>query len=99
MLTSADTLVAHLGAGVSSPDGTVGKLLRDDQLYNRLVSAVAGVDSLVGTMQRGEGTMAKLFTEEEMYTQLLQAVTSLNAVLADVRRDPRRYTKGFISIF
>lgn len=99
MLISADTLVAQLGAGVSSPDGTVGKLLRDDELYNRLVSAVSGVDSLVTTLQRGEGTMSKLFTEDEMYTQLLQAVTSLNAVLVDVRRDPRRYTKGLISIF
>jgi phospholipid/cholesterol/gamma-HCH transport system substrate-binding protein len=99
MLSSADSVVAQLGVGVSSPDGTLGKLMRDDQLYNKLVSAVTGVDSLVGTMQRGDGTMKKLFTEDEMYTQLLQAVTSLNSVLVDVRRDPRRYTKGFISIF
>lgn len=99
MLSSADSVVAQLGVGVSNPDGTLGKLMRDDQLYNKLVSAVTGVDSLVGTMQRGEGTMKKLFTEDEMYTQLLQAVTSLNSVLVDVRRDPRRYTKGFISIF
>jgi phospholipid/cholesterol/gamma-HCH transport system substrate-binding protein len=99
MLTSADTVVTQLGAGVNSPNGTLGKLMRDDQLYNRLVSAVTGVDSLVGTMQRGNGTMSKLFTEDEMYTQLLQAVTNLNTVLIDVRRDPRRYTKGFISVF
>ena len=99
MLVSADTLVAQLGAGVNSENGTFGKLLRDDQLYNRLVSAVSGVDSLVGVMQRGEGPMAKLFTDDQMYTQLLQAVTSLNTVLTDVRRDPRRYTKGLISIF
>jgi phospholipid/cholesterol/gamma-HCH transport system substrate-binding protein len=99
MLSSADTVVTQLGAGVHSPNGTLGKLMRDDQLYNRLLSAVTGVDSLVGTMQRGNGTMSKLFTEDEMYTQLLQAVTNLNTVLVDVRRDPRRYTKGFISVF
>jgi phospholipid/cholesterol/gamma-HCH transport system substrate-binding protein len=99
MLSSADTVVTQLGAGVNSPNGTLGKLMRDDQLYNRLLSAVTGVDSLVGTMQRGNGTMSKLFTEDEMYTQLLQAVTNLNTVLVDVRRDPRRYTKGFISVF
>ncbi len=99
MLQSADTLVAQLGAGVSSPNGSIGKMLRDDELYNRLVSAVSGVDSLVGNMQRGNGTMSKLFNDDEMYTQLLQAVTSLNVVLTDVRRDPRRYTKGLISVF
>jgi len=99
VLLSADTVVAQLGAGVTSGNGTVGKLLRDDQLYNRLVSAVAGVDTLVGTMAGGKGTVNKLFTDDELYNQLIKAVTGLNAVLVDVRRDPRRYTKGLITVF
>ena len=99
MLSSADTVVAALGAGVTSPNGTLGKLMTNDSLYNSLVSAVSGVDSLVGVMKRGDGTMSKLFTSDEMYVQLLQAVTSLNTVLTDVRRDPRRYTRGLIRIF
>jgi phospholipid/cholesterol/gamma-HCH transport system substrate-binding protein len=99
VLLSADTVVAQLGAGVTSGNGTVGKLLRDDQLYNRLVSAVAGVDTLVGTMAGGKGTVNKLFTDDELYNQLMKAVTGLNEVLVDVRRDPRRYTKGLITVF
>ncbi|MEO5903161.1 MAG: MlaD family protein [Gemmatimonadaceae bacterium] len=99
MIGSADTLVATLGAEVNSGKGTVGKLLRDDELYNRLVTAVAGVDTLVGSMQHGKGTVNKLFTDAELYDQILKSVTSLNAVLSDVRRDPRRYTKGLIKVF
>ena len=99
MLGTADTLVATLGANVNSGNGTVGKMLRDDELYNRLVSAVAGVDSIVTTMQHGKGTVNKLFTDAELYDQMLKAVTSLNSVLSDVRRDPRRYTKGLITVF
>lgn len=99
MLLSADTLVAQLGGGISGGQGTVGKLLKDDELYSRLVSAVTGVDTLVGTLSRGNGTMGKLLTDEQLYTQLLKAVGSLNDVLADVRRDPRRYTKGLIKVF
>jgi phospholipid/cholesterol/gamma-HCH transport system substrate-binding protein len=99
MLVSADTLVASLGSGVNSGNGTVGKLLRDDELYRRLVSAVAGVDTVVTTMQHGNGTVNKLFTDQALYDQMLKAVTSLNAVLTDVRRDPRRYTKGLITVF
>jgi phospholipid/cholesterol/gamma-HCH transport system substrate-binding protein len=95
VLVSADTIVAQLG----SNQGTVGKLLRDDQLYARLVSSVSSLDTLVGTMARGNGTMTKLFTEQELYDRLLKTVTDLNTVLVDVRRDPRRYTKGLISIF
>jgi len=99
VLVSADTIVSALGSSVNSPDGTVGKLLRDDALYTRLLSAVSGVDTLVSTLAGGNGTVQKIFTDDQLYTQLLTAVTSLNAVLVDVRRDPRRYTKGFIEVF
>lgn len=99
ILISADTLVAQLGGGIGSENGTFGKLLRDDELYTRLVSTVAGMDTLVTAMSRGNGTVKKLFTDDEMYAQLLKTVTQLNEVLTDVRRDPRRYTKGLITVF
>jgi len=99
VLNSADTLVGSLGATVGSSNGTVGKLLRDDQLYMRLLSAVSGVDTLVTSMARGQGTVSKLFTDDQMYAELLKAVSALNTVLVDVRRDPRRYTKGLIKVF
>ena len=94
-IASADTLIAQIGAG----NGSVGKLLRDDRLYVHLVGVVASTDSLVKTMAHGNGTVQKLFTDEELYTQLVKAVTELNAILVDVRRDPRRYTKGMIKVF
>ena len=99
MLASADTVVAQLGTGISSGNGTVGKLLKDDQLYARLLSAVTGVDTLVTTMANGNGAVKRLFTDEQFYNELLKSVTSLNEVLADVRRDPRRYTRGLIRVF
>ena len=95
VLLSADTIVAQLGAS----QGTFGKLLRDDQLYTRVLSSVSALDTLVGTMARGNGTVSKLFTDQQLYDKLLSTVTELNTVLVDVRRDPRRYTKGLISVF
>jgi phospholipid/cholesterol/gamma-HCH transport system substrate-binding protein len=94
-LSSADTLVGQ----ISASNGTVGKLLRDDELYTHMVSTVSTLDSLVSGMNRANGTMSKLFNDAQLYDQLLTTVTELNKVLSDVRRDPRRYTKGFISIF
>jgi phospholipid/cholesterol/gamma-HCH transport system substrate-binding protein len=99
VLNSADTLVAQLGGGINSGNGTVAKLLNDDQLYTRLLSTVAGMDTLVSTMSHGNGTVKKIFTDEELYNQLLKSVTNLNEVLTDVRRDPRRYTRGLIKVF
>ena len=99
VLGSADTLVAQLSGGINSGNGTVAKLLHDDELYTRLVSTVAGMDTLVTSMSRGNGTVKHLLTDEELYTQLLKSVTNLNEVLTDVRRDPRRYTRGLIRVF
>jgi phospholipid/cholesterol/gamma-HCH transport system substrate-binding protein len=94
-VASADTLIAQMASG----QGSIGKLVRDDSLYVTLVSIVARADSLVGSMANGKGTMNKLFTDDQLYSQLLHTVTNLNAVLLEVRRDPRRYTKGFIQVF
>lgn len=99
VLASADTIVAQLGSGITSGNGTMGKLLKDDQLYARLLSAVSGVDTLVATMANGNGAVKKLFTDEQFYNELLKSVSSLNEVLIDVRRDPRRYTRGLIRVF
>ncbi|MFN2638146.1 MAG: MlaD family protein [Gemmatimonadaceae bacterium] len=95
MIGSADTVIAQ----ISSSNGTVGKMLRDDSLYVHLVSVVSHADSLVSAMSQGNGTMNKLFTDQQLYDQLVKAVTELNSVLIDVRRDPRRYTKGMIKVF
>ena len=95
VLGSADTIVAQ----ISSSDGTLGKFLHDDQLYTRLLTTVSSLDTLVGAMSHGNGTVQKLFTDQELYNRLLTTVTELNTVLTDVRRDPRRYTKGLITVF
>ena len=47
----------------------------------------------------GQGTASKLLTDQQLYDQLNKMVTDLNAILADVRRDPKRYTKGMIKVF
>jgi phospholipid/cholesterol/gamma-HCH transport system substrate-binding protein len=94
-IASVDTVVAQINGG----NGSVGKLLRDDTLYVHLVSVVTKADSLVGAMQSGKGTMAKLFSDQQLYDELVKTVTELNRVLVDVRRDPRRYTKGMIKVF
>ena len=94
MTASADTVLSQINAGT----GSMGKLLRDDALYQRLVRVVTRADSLVAAMASGNGTMQKLFTDQQLYDQLVKTVTELQNVLIDVRRDPRRYTKEAFQI-
>ncbi len=93
-VASADTIIAQ----INRTNGTVSRLLRDDTLYVHLVSVVSRADSLVGAMSNGKGTIQKMFTDQQLYDQLVKTVTELNNVLADMRRDPRRYTKEAIQI-
>jgi phospholipid/cholesterol/gamma-HCH transport system substrate-binding protein len=95
MVAQVDSLVSRINSG----KGTAGKLLQDDSLYHNLVSVTARADSLVNAMSKGNGTAAKLFNDTQLYDQLVQTVTHLNEILADVKKNPRKYTKGAISIF
>jgi len=93
-VASADSIISQ----INRTNGTVSRLLRDDTLYVHLVSVVSRADSLVGAMSSGKGTIQKMFTDQQLYDQLVKTVTELNNVLADMRRDPRRYTKEAIQI-
>jgi phospholipid/cholesterol/gamma-HCH transport system substrate-binding protein len=84
---------------MNNKNGTLGKLLRDDSLYTSFVGIAHGTDSLVRMLTSGKGTASKMLTDQQLYDQLNKTLTDLNAILADVRRDPKRYTKGMIKVF
>ena len=95
MIGSVDSLVRQMHA----KDGTFGKLLSDDSLYTHLVGITVGADSLVKQLTRGNGFAAKLVNDQQLYEQLTKTITDLNAILADVRQNPRKYTRGMIKVF
>ena len=95
MIASVDSLVRQMRA----QEGTLGKLLSDDSLYTHLVGITSGADSLVRALNTGNGFASKLITDGQLYDQLTKTLTDLNAILADLRKNPRKYTKGMISVF
>jgi len=93
-VTSLDsTLIA-----INSNQGSIGKLMRDSTLYTNLVGISVGADSLLKMMTNDQGLFGKLMTDQTLYDQLNKLTSDLGQVLADVRRDPRRYTKGLICV-
>ena len=77
----------------------IGKLIRDDTLYTRLVGITTSADSLMKMVTNGQGLAGRLLTDQETYDKLNKALTELNEILVDVRRNPGRYTKGLIKVF
>ena len=95
LMGSLDTLLTQ----VQSEKGSIGKLMRDTTLYGNLVGISSSADSLMKMMTTGNGFAAKMLKDDKLYDQLNKAVTDLNAILEDVRKDPRKYTKGMIKVF
>ena len=69
-LQNMDALLKRLDrivAFVESGQGSVGKLLYDPTLYNRLNATVNEFQGLVNQVAQGKGTLGKLFSDEELY--------------------------------
>jgi phospholipid/cholesterol/gamma-HCH transport system substrate-binding protein len=98
-LTSAVAGLDSLMQRISDRRGTLGRLLTDDTLYMRLSSAAGGADSLMRSLNDGQGSAAKLLRDQQLYDQLTKAVANLNGVLADIKQNPRRYTRGLVKVF
>jgi phospholipid/cholesterol/gamma-HCH transport system substrate-binding protein len=89
VITSADSLVTAL----NSKDGTVGKLLRDDSIYVHLVNMARAGDSLTKMMADPNGNIGRFLTDQTLYDRINKLT-----MLEDVKRDPRKYTKGLVCI-
>lgn len=98
-LTAAVAGLDSVLAQVNNHQGTLGKLLYDDTLYSHLVGVAGGADSLMHQLNDGDGSAARLLRDRQLYDQLSKAVATLNAVLADVKQNPRRYTRGLVRVF
>jgi phospholipid/cholesterol/gamma-HCH transport system substrate-binding protein len=93
MVTSLDSLVRQ----VNRPEGTIGMMLADTTMYRNLVGMTESANSLMGLLADGDGTASRLLRDHDLYDQMTKAITDLNVILEDVRRNPSRYTRGFVN--
>ena len=86
-LQNMDALLKRLDrivAFVESGQGSIGKLIYDPNLYNRLNSTVNEFQGLVNEVGNGKGTLGKLFTDDQLYTKANATVDKLNGILDDL---------------
>ena len=58
-------------ASFQNPKGTVGHLLNDPTLYNRLIGVIGSTDSLVVSINSNKGTAGMLLRDTTLYHNLV----------------------------
>jgi phospholipid/cholesterol/gamma-HCH transport system substrate-binding protein len=93
----------HLGASISNIDaissqiaggqGTVGKLIYTDSLYDSALATVTNLQDtvtaarqVVNGVSEGRGTIGKLVTDEALYTATTASMTNLNQILQKINQ-------------
>jgi phospholipid/cholesterol/gamma-HCH transport system substrate-binding protein len=66
-----------LTRGLSEGEGTLGKLLSDDDAYNRFVAVAENLEDVTGRLRDGEGTIGRLLTDDTLSQDLEAAVANL----------------------
>ena len=81
---------------IQSGKGSVGKLVYDQTLYNRLNNTTDHVERMVTRVEQGQGTLGKLLADETVYTTTLATLDRLNKVIDDIQHGPGSLAK-FVS--
>ena len=81
---------------IQSGKGSVGKLVYDQTLYNRLNNTTDHVERMVTRVEQGQGTLGKLLADETVYTTTLATLDRLNKVIDDMQHGPGSLAK-FVS--
>lgn len=70
---------------IEKGQGTVGKLIYDPGLYNRLNETTASVNRIVARVESGEGTVGKILKDETLYARTTASIDRLDKILDEVQ--------------
>ena len=71
-------------AFVESGQGSVGKVIYDPLLYNRLNATVGEFQKLISQVSQGQGSLGKLLYSEDLYNKANQSLDKINTLIDDV---------------
>jgi len=99
-LTATISNINHTTAQIASGQGTVGKLIFEDSLYNTTLTTVSNMQStsdeiqtafaeakqILGEVQAGHGTIGKLMKDDALYSETTVSMTNLKEILQKINQ-------------
>ena len=80
LLARVDRIIAYVESG----QGSVGKVIYDAALYNRLNATVNEFQKLVSEVSQGQGSIGKLINSDELYNKANASVDKINQLIDDL---------------
>jgi phospholipid/cholesterol/gamma-HCH transport system substrate-binding protein len=80
-LTQINTIVSDVGEG----KGTLGKLVKDDKLYNDAKEMVASLKSVSADIEQGKGTLGKLVKDDSLYVEAKETMKNVGEFTAALK--------------
>jgi len=88
-LQNMDALLKRLDrivAFVESGQGSIGKVIYDPGLYDRLNSTVTEFKGLMDEIQSGKGSLGPLLTSDEAYKKVIAAIDKMNVLVDELQQ-------------
>jgi phospholipid/cholesterol/gamma-HCH transport system substrate-binding protein len=81
ILRRVDAIVSLIEVG----KGSIGKLLVDEELYNRLLSMINDGQKITKAMSTPQGTIGKLLYDDAMYVDFRKSMARIDTMLAELQ--------------
>ena len=87
-LQNVDTLlkrVDRIVTQIESGNGSIGKLIYDQDLYDRLNKGLGDVQKMISDIQSGKGSVGKLINSDELYNKLKASLDNVDKIVDEVQ--------------
>jgi phospholipid/cholesterol/gamma-HCH transport system substrate-binding protein len=82
ILAKMNTIVDNLQSG----KGSIGQLINNPDLYNKLNGTVDELHKLTVNLNQGKGTIGKLVSDETLYSRLNDTVAKFDSIATDLEK-------------
>lgn len=83
-LDALEKRVDRILAFIESGQGSIGKVIYDPTLYNRLNATVGQFQGLVNDVTSGKGSLGKLLVDDQLYQNANTTIDKLNGIIDDL---------------
>lgn len=87
LLTDAQESTQHLKkilARMDAGEGTIGKALRDEELYDRMNDVAVRLQAVMDKLESPRGPLGRLVNDEDMARRMSESVRSLHSVVSRI---------------